>query len=89
MVIIPPPNHLLPESETDGVTSGAVQPPGSSGEAALHAGHSHIHTSGNESDDTGASDDEYEDAHNMEDIEDDEERLIRQGGVGIPIGLAS
>lgn len=88
-VIIPPPNHLLPESETEGVTSGAVQAPGSTGEEALHAEHSHIHTSGNESDETGVSDDEYEDAHNMEDIEDEEDRLIRQGGAGIPTGPVS
>jgi RNA polymerase II subunit A small phosphatase-like protein len=50
----------------------------------------HGHLSGNETDDTGATgDEEYQDANNMEDIEDEEDRLIRQGGAGIPIGLVS
>src|SRR5882762_2042157 len=31
-IIIPPSKQLLPESETEGVTSGAVQPPGSTGD---------------------------------------------------------
>jgi len=84
-VIIPPSKQLLPESETEGVTSGAVQPPGSTGEENLHDHTMHGHPSGNETDDTGG-DEEYQDANNMEDMEDDEDRLIRQGGAGIPIG---
>lgn len=88
-VIIPPTKVLLPESETEGVTSGAVQAPGSTGEEILHDHTAHGHVSGNESDETGASDEEYEDANNMEDVEDEEDRLIRQGGAGIPIGLVS
>lgn len=97
--IIPPTKHLLPEEETEGVTSGAVQAPGSTGEENQEHHHVHIHphtansgtnnsnghsNNGNESDVTG--DEEYEDANGMEDIEDEEDRLIRQGGAGIPIG---
>jgi len=86
-VLLPPTKHLLPESETEGVTSGAVQAPGSTGEEHLHDHTAHAHVSGNESDETGASgDEEYEDANNMEDVEDEEDRLIRQGGAGIPRG---
>lgn len=89
-VIIPPSKQLLPESETEGVTSGAVQAPGSTGDEILHDHTMHGHLSGNETDDTGATgDEEYQDANNMEDIEDEEDRLIRQGGAGIPIGLVS
>jgi carboxy-terminal domain RNA polymerase II polypeptide A small phosphatase len=86
-VFIPSTKQLLPESETEGVTSGAVQPPGSTGEDILHDHTMQTHTSGDETDGTGATgDEEYEDANNMEDMEDEEGRLIRQGGVGIPIG---
>jgi carboxy-terminal domain RNA polymerase II polypeptide A small phosphatase len=89
-IIIPLSKQLLPESETEGVTSGAVQPPGSTGDDILHDHSIRTHVSGNETDDTGATgDEEYEDANNMEDIEDEEDRLIRQGGAGIPIGPVS
>jgi RNA polymerase II subunit A small phosphatase-like protein len=89
-VIIPSTKQLLPESETEGVTSGAVQPPGSTGEEILHDHSMHTHASGDETDETGATgDEEYEDANNMEDVEDEEDRLIRQGGAGIPIGPVS
>jgi carboxy-terminal domain RNA polymerase II polypeptide A small phosphatase len=71
-VVVPPtPKHeLLPLADTEGVTSGAVQAPGSTGL---------------EVDDSDASvtDDER---HRPLDEEDDEERLIMNGGNGIPIG---
>jgi RNA polymerase II subunit A small phosphatase-like protein len=71
-VVVPPsPKHeLLPLADTEGVTSGAVQAPGSTGL---------------EVDDSEASvtDDER---HRPLDEEDDEERLILNGGNGIPIG---
>ena len=76
VVVTPPVSaSLLPEDETDGMTSGAVQPPGSSGTPILH---SHSHDS-DDSDRTSYSDDEHHE-------EDDEERLIKSGGSGIPIG---
>jgi RNA polymerase II subunit A small phosphatase-like protein len=82
-VIVPPPSstHLLPEDETDGVTSGAVQPPGSTGD---HMVRTNTHDT-EDSDGTSYTDDEGEDRR-MQDEQDEEERLIRSGGSGIPIG---
>jgi RNA polymerase II subunit A small phosphatase-like protein len=82
-VIVPPPPsaHLLPEDETDGLTSGAVQPPGSTGD---HIIRTNTHDS-EDSDGTSYTDDEGEDRR-MQDEQDEEERLIRSGGSGIPIG---
>jgi RNA polymerase II subunit A small phosphatase-like protein len=80
-VIVTPPvsASLLPEDETDGVTSGAVQPPGSSGTEIVHT---HSHDS-DDSDHTSYTEDDHDLPH-----EDDEEvRLIKSGGSGIPIGL--
>lgn len=85
-VIIPPPpsTHLLPEDETDGLTSGAVQPPGSTGEQHQIA-RSHTRDSSDDSDGTNYTDDEG-DNHHIIDEQAEEERLIRNGGSGIPIG---
>ncbi|KAJ3486689.1 hypothetical protein NLJ89_g11788 [Agrocybe chaxingu] len=84
-VIIPPPVSatLLPEDETDGMTSGAVQPPGSSGTTEIV--HTHTHDSSEDSDRTSYSDDEA-DANHIHEEQDEEERLIKAGGAGIPIG---
>lgn len=84
-IIIPPPpsTHLLPEDETDGLTSGAVQPPGSTGDQVVR---SNTHDSSEDSDGTSYTDDEGEDRH-MHDEHEEEARLIQQGGSGIPIGL--
>jgi carboxy-terminal domain RNA polymerase II polypeptide A small phosphatase len=76
--IIIPGRQLLPLCDTEGVTSGAVQPPGSTGDPI---------TMGNIADleEEGDDDVEFEDV-----LEDDEEdRLIRSGGNGIPIGDVS
>ncbi|KAJ7072386.1 NIF-domain-containing protein [Mycena amicta] len=80
IIVQPPPSaHLLPVDETDGLTSGAVQPPGSTGDAIVRT---HTRDSSEESDGTSFTDDDAvvydEQAH--------EERLIRNGGAGIPIG---
>ena len=72
-VIVPPTpgtHHILPESETGGVTSGAVQAPGSTGNEHDESEHSTI------SDEPSKP---YAE-------EDEEERLIMNGGNGIPIG---
>lgn len=73
-VIVPPTPatpHLLPASETGGVTSGAVQAPGSTGIEHDESEHSTI------------SDEEPPKPYAEE---DEEERLILNGGNGIPIG---
>lgn len=90
-VILPPTptKQLLPQAETEGVTSGAVQPPGSTGEDIAHD-HSRAHArdSGDESEGTSYTEDEDVDDH-LDDAEDDEDRLIMNGGAGIPIGPVS
>lgn len=81
-VVVPPPVSatLLPQDETDGMTSGAVQPPGSSGTTDMfHTPTSHV-SHDSDSDRTSFSEDE-----NVQDELDEEERLIRNGGSGIPV----
>lgn len=80
MVPPTPTKQLLPLSETDGLTSGAVQPPGSTGEEGKTE-HTHVVSESGEESDGSYSDDDL-----MLAGEDDEERLIRQGGAGIPTG---
>lgn len=78
-IVVPPSpaKHTLPEWETAGVTSGAVQPPGSTGDEPNTR-------DGEESEGTSFTDEDIE--KDMEEVEDDEERLILNGGAGIPIG---
>jgi RNA polymerase II subunit A small phosphatase-like protein len=76
--VVPPspkPQHSKQE-ESEGVMSGSVVPPGSTGTD------SEGETSFTDDDDAGKELDEQE-------AEDDEERLIMQGGAGIPIGPVS
>jgi carboxy-terminal domain RNA polymerase II polypeptide A small phosphatase len=90
-LILPPTptKRLLPQAETEGVTSGAVQPPGSTGDdIALDHSRAHTRDSGDESEGTSYSEDEDVDDH-LDDAEDDEDRLIMNGGAGIPIGPVS
>ena len=92
-IIVPPtPTKVIPESETGGVTSSAVVPPGSTAEevAQLRALHAHESSSGDESDGTSfTEDEEVEDVPGIDEAEDDEDRLILSGGAGIPIGPVS
>ncbi|KZP19831.1 NIF-domain-containing protein [Athelia psychrophila] len=90
--LVPSTTQLLPAEETEGVTSGAVQAPGSTGEEGVGAQHHtvHVHHTGTSE---GSGDDEYEDADgsggdgdSRGEVEDEEDRLIRQGGAGFPIG---
>ena len=81
IVVFPPVSAtLLPEDETDGMTSGAVQPPGSHGTEIVHT---HSHDSSDDSDHTSITDDEIE---YQKHEEDEEKRLMKSGGTGIPIG---
>ncbi len=92
-IIVPPtPTKVVPESETGGVTSSAVVPPGSTAEEVAHlrALQSHEPPSGDESDGTSfTEDEEVEDVPGIDEVEDDEDRLILNGGAGIPIGPVS
>ncbi|KAI0283809.1 hypothetical protein BC826DRAFT_973645, partial [Russula brevipes] len=88
----PKPLHVVPptaKSETGGVTSSAVVPPGSTAEevAQLRALHPHESSSGDESDGTSfTEDEEVEDVPGVDEAEDDEDRLVLSGGAGIPVG---
>ncbi|KAF8224957.1 NIF-domain-containing protein [Tricholoma matsutake] len=89
----PPPSQLLPLSETEGVTSGAVQPPGSTGDSPVQLETSQNRDSTVPSNGTGEGEEsegtsftEDEDMDGLDDLEDDEEKLIMDGGAGIPIG---
>lgn len=92
-IVVPPtPTKVIPESETGGVTSSAVVPPGSTAEEVAHlrAHQAHEPSSGDESDGTSfTEDEEVEDVHGADEAEDDEDRLILSGGAGIPIGSVS
>jgi RNA polymerase II subunit A small phosphatase-like protein len=92
----PTPVSLLPPAETEGVTSGAVQAPGSTGESALHPQHPSKRDStvpatndGDESDTSFTDDEDMDDVNNIDDAQDEEDRLIMNGGAGIPIGPVS
>lgn len=72
------------------MTSGAVQPPGSKGDDVVHT-RTHSQDSGDESDATTTftEEDDMDEMNVIDDLEDEEERLIMNGGVGIPIGPVS
>lgn len=80
LVVPPTPTtpHLLPPEETEGMTSGAVQPPGSKGDSPTQEKLQHTPVSDN--DESEYSEDD------IDDPEDEENRLIYNGGAGIPIG---
>jgi hypothetical protein len=85
-VIVPPTptTRTLPEAETEGVTSGAVVPPGSTG--ALHDVHSRSSTvPSNASTDGDESDFTDDDIDDLAD-DDPDELILINGGAGIPIG---
>ncbi|KAF8210167.1 hypothetical protein K438DRAFT_1752937 [Mycena galopus ATCC 62051] len=82
IIVQPPQNtHLLPEDETDGLTSGAVTPPGATGEIIR----THTRDSSDDSEGTSFTDDEGDDRRAY-DEHAEEQRLIKNGGAGIPIG---
>ncbi|KAG2150556.1 HAD-like domain-containing protein, partial [Suillus clintonianus] len=92
-IIVPPTptKALLPISETEGVTSGAVQPPGSTGADIFSSASSPVdvsHTpSGSTPSHAGDTSHTATDSEgSFTDEEDDEDTLILNGGAGIPIG---
>ena len=87
-IISTPSKNLPPVAERENVTSGAVQPPGSKGDDIVHT-RTHSQDSGDESDATTFTEEDDGEEHVIDDLEDEEERLIMNGGVGIPIGPVS
>lgn len=90
-VVVPPtPTKILPPEETGGVLSGAVQPPGSTGEESIHD----LPRQRDSDHDSDAStsfteDEDMEEGVPIDEVEDEEERLILNGGAGIPMGPVS
>ncbi|KAF7793956.1 hypothetical protein EIP86_005080 [Pleurotus ostreatoroseus] len=87
-VVVPPtPTKILPPEETGGVLSGAVQPPGSTGEESIHD-QPRQRDSDHDSDGSTSftEDEDMEEGVPIDEVEDEEERLILNGGAGIPIG---
>ena len=84
-VVHVPTTHLLLPDETAGMTSGAVQAPGSKGDSpTVEKPHPPLAT--------GDGDDSEGTSYTEEDIDeqdDDEDRLIFNGGAGIPTGPVS
>lgn len=87
-VIVPPTpsriSHTLPLEETQGLTAGAVVPPG----ATADDYHQNAVVGGDDSEGTSFTDDEFHDAPE-EDMEAEEARLVANGGSGIPTGPVS
>lgn len=87
-VIVPPTpsriSHTLPLEETQGLTAGAVVPPG----ATADDYHQNAVVGADDSEGTSFTDDEFHDAPE-EDMEAEEARLVANGGSGIPTGPVS
>jgi len=88
-----PPPQLLPLEETEGFTSGAVQPPGSTGgtpvqESKRHSRDSSPPSNASTKDSDASSFTEDDDIDGLDEI-DIEDKLIMNGGAGIPIGPVS
>ena len=79
---IPPPSEVQTPEDTAGLTSSAVQAPGSTGEVEEKPHTPPQPTSADAEDSEGTSYSEDEDL----DEQDEEERLLMNGGAGIPIG---
>lgn len=87
-VVVPPTptKTLLPREEGGGVLSGSVQPIGSTGEEI--AQEQRHRDSDHESDGSTSftDEEEVEEPSPIDEVEDEEERLIMNGGAGIPVG---
>jgi len=89
-VIVPPTpsraSHTLPLEETQGLTAGAVVPPGATAED--YHQNAVVGADDGNSEGTSFTDDEFHDAPE-EDMEAEEARLVANGGSGIPSGPVS
>ena len=83
MIVPPTPSRLLPRSETQGVTAGAVQPPGSTGHDLVIA-----NDQGDDSDSSFTEEDVLNNLIHL-DADAEEQMLIQKGGNGIPIVVSS
>ena len=79
MIVPPTPSRLLPRSETQGVTAGAVQPPGSTGHDLVIA-----NDQGDDSDSSCTEEDVLNSFIHL-DADTEEQMLIQKGGNGIPV----
>lgn len=87
-VVVPPTptKSVLPKEEGGGVLSGSVQPIGSTGDDVAHE-HRHRDSDRDSDGSTSFTDEEdVEEPSPIDGVEDEEERLIMNGGAGIPIG---
>ncbi|KAG2132777.1 HAD-like domain-containing protein [Suillus clintonianus] len=73
---VAPPKDVLPIAETGGATSGAVQPPGSSVPGQV------LKTSSSRPSEHGIESDDFP----IDELSEEDEMLIKNGGAGIPIG---
>jgi hypothetical protein len=78
-----PTTHVLPEDETAGMTSGAVQLPGSKGDSPTAEKPPLTVGDGDDSEGTSYTEED------IDEQDDDEDRLIFNGGAGIPTGPVS
>jgi RNA polymerase II subunit A small phosphatase-like protein len=92
-IIVPPTpvTQLLPDDETNGMTSGAVQAPGSTGEepTSSRLDESEVDDSGEDTEASQSGQATPTGSHgtfSSSGEEDEETMLIRNGGSGIPIG---
>jgi RNA polymerase II subunit A small phosphatase-like protein len=85
-----PTKQLSPEDDAGGVMSGSVTPPGATtAEAQTAHRQDNLHDSEDESEGTSYDDEEMDESTPMDEAEDEETRLIINGGAGIPIGPVS
>lgn len=104
VVSLTPAKAVLPRFETEGVTSGAVQPPGSTGtdifspsqlshgDASWRGTKSHagdISLTETDSEDSFTELEEGQEVLEIEEVKPMEDALILNGGTGIPIGPVS
>jgi RNA polymerase II subunit A small phosphatase-like protein len=104
VVSLTPAMALLPRFETEGVTSGAVQPPGSTGtdifspsqlsHGDAFSGGTKSHAGGisltaTDSEDSFTELEDGQEVLEIEEVEPMEDALILNGGTGIPIGPVS
>ena len=85
LIVSPSPIKTLPVAETEGVTSGAVVPPGSTGNEKHSRASTVPSAVATDAEDEDFTDDEIEDLPD----DDPDELILLNGGAGIPVGPVS